>query len=781
MIDATDDSRRFERWSTGLVIGFAVGTPLHVAQAQDRGALEEITVTAQKRVENVQDVPISIAAVTGEKIATSHTLNLEALSGLVPNVQIGRFANNPTSAVFNIRGMGAIEPDPYAGSAVTVVIDGVPQVFNMISLPNMFDIERVEILRGPQGTLFGANTTGGVVNIVTKQPTGETGGSASVSIGNYDRVDANASFDFPIIEDVLAGKIAVIHHTQDGWHTNIVDRTSMGDQSVTALRGALKWTASDTVDVTLIAEIDEGRNGSPIVVQGGTFGDPALGIPGDIQYLNAPPGTQPPGNELPQYESPCVPAGTMCKAPDKYYAANNSVPDRDYNDIYAGTLTVNWDSPFGEIVSITGYKEFTQDNWTDQDGTLLFQDDTHRVTEGSQFTQEIRDTFDVSDTFRMTVGGFFSYDEYEHSQNFRIEFAAPGFRQLSTQDQERTSYSLFAQGYWDLTSNLTLQAGIRGTIEETKMVSTIDNFVNFIFDEDGNIIGAAPGIFTGDTPVGGFVAAPPEESWENVGGKLGLDYRLSDDLMVYGYVARGFKSGGFTGRISLPSSIGPYDPEYVTTFELGMKADWLDNRLRTNLAVFFNQYDDLQLSQIIFVEVDGVLVNDNTILNAANAETYGLELEIEAAPTENLRLNASVAYLNAEYTEFDYLQPDGSTLDLTGERLQNAPEVTASAGFTFSIPAGRGLFELGVQDRYTDSKFNTSLLNTARSKIQATNYVDANIDWYPDANGSLSFSIWGRNLADERYIAAVFDAPGTLGLVNYEPPRQYGFTVRYDW
>lgn len=733
--------------------------------------LETIIVTAQKAAENVQTVPISVSAVTGAAIETAHTINLEAMTGAVPNVQIGHFSNTPTGAVFSIRGMGVIEPDPYAGQTVTVVVDGIPQVFNMTSLVDLFDIERIEVLRGPQGTLFGANTTGGVVNIVTRQPTGQDGVRAQVSVGNYDRLDANMAIDFPITS-TLAGKISATHHSESGWTTNVVDGSSMGDQNITALRGYLKWTPSDTFDATLIQEVDRGRNGSPIVIQGG--------LPGEAEYV--PPGTQFPGQWRGQYPSPCMPGGNPCHAPDKYYSANNSVPDKDDYNIYATTLTMNWESGIGDLVSITGYKRFNEDNYTDQDGTVVWTDDTHRVTHGYQVTQELRDTINPTDSIRLILGGFASYDYYHHLQNFRIEGFAHGIRQPSTQDQIRRSYSLFGQGFFNLTDKLRLQAGVRGTKEKTRMIATLDTCANLQFDESGNVVGMGDAVFTGDTcGLGGFTAKG-EDTWNNVGGKIGLDYQVTDTFMVYGYIAHGFKSGGFTGRLAIPEDIGPYDPEKVNTLEVGLKADWFDNRLRTNLALFFNKYKDLQLAQIYFTN-DDPPKQGNTILNAADAETKGAELEITAVPVERLNINFAIAYLNAEYTKFDYQLPggEGDVIDLKGEDLQNAPEITGSAGINYEFQVGAGYLGFGLQDRYTGSKYFTSLLNTPRSKIQSTNYIDANVDWRPSDDSKFDVSFWVRNLADKRYIASVFDAPGTLGLVNYMPPREFGMTINYKY
>ena len=375
-----------------------------IALAQDGGArqakssaIDEIMVTAQKKVENIQTVPITVTAVTGKKIEDMQAVDLYSLQGYLPNVQIQPFSNTPNSTVFSIRGMGIIEPDPYAGTTVTIVKDGIPQYFHMTSALDLFDIERIEVLRGPQGTLFGANSTGGVINVVTAQPTGEWGGKAEITVGNYKRLDVKGAVDFPIVEDALAGKVSFYHHGRNGFHTNLFTGEDMDKRDVTSIRTYLKHDKGGDFDATLIFELLRSRNGAPVVVMGTLAGEAEFN----------PPGIMPPGSVLAQVPSVCQP-GLPCRATkDSYFSANNSTSNISNMDAYSGTLTANWDTSIGTITSITGYKRFELDENTDQDGGVLFLSDTHRVTEGWQFTQELRDSFQVNDAIDMIVGVYF--------------------------------------------------------------------------------------------------------------------------------------------------------------------------------------------------------------------------------------------------------------------------------------------------------------------------------------------------------------------------------------
>jgi iron complex outermembrane recepter protein len=745
------------------------------APAADEG-IADIVVTAQKKSENLQNVPISVAAVTGATIADLHASTLQGIQGTVPNVSIGNFSNTPNNAVFSIRGIGVIEPDPYAGNTVAVVVDGVPQYFSIGALLDLYDVDRIEILRGPQGTLFGANTTGGVVNVVNAQPTQDFGGKLDVSYGNYRHFTLGGVLNAPLSEK-LAARISVQHDERKGFITNVVDGSDLGKRNVTIFRAALKYSSGSDFDATLSGEYDRGRNGAPVVVAGD--------LPGEAEFV--------PAGFRNQYVSPCLPAGSRCRAPDKYLSARQGVPDISNVDTYRGTLTLNArNTAIGDITSITGYKQFKQFEFTDQDGTPIFLDDTRRQTKGWQYSQELRTDIHASDRLELLLGGFYLKTHYDHFQHFRIEFAAPitydtvlntvtkgfpGLFQRNLQEQSNYSASGFAQAYFKLTDQLKLQAGIRYTHEQTIMkASTLTSF--------------APGgvtTFDGTAPDGTpnaliSLVAPPisGRSWNNVGWKLGLDYKPSDNVLLYASWARGFKSGGFTGRIGIAQDIGPYNPEHLDTYEIGIKTDLLDKHLRANLTGFYNNYRDIQLAQIYFRGSGANLVQGNTIINAANAHIKGFELEVTAAPTSGLTLRSSLAYLDATYSRFPFLLPSGATLNLKGQRLQNAPKWTASASATYKFPLAGGNGRINAQYTYTSEKLETSIIDTRRASVQPTHYVNGNIDWSP-AGDAFTIGVWVRNLFDKHYTASVFDAPGTLGLVNYASPREFGVSAGYKF
>ncbi|MBA4355168.1 MAG: TonB-dependent receptor, partial [Novosphingobium sp.] len=641
------------------------------AQAEDAstgGGISEIIVTAQKKAESIQSVPISIAAVSGEQLSAMNVTTLQALQGSVPNVQIDNFANTPNNAVFTIRGIGVIEPDPYAGNTVSIVVDGVPQFFSMGALLDTYDTGRVEILRGPQGTLFGANTTGGVVNVVTNQPTGEYGGYIKGTYGNWNRFDFNAAIEVPLAKDLVSVKVAGIHTQRDGWTTNVWNGEDMGRKNVDAVRGQIYITPNPDLTITLQGEYVEARNGAPIVVNGG--------LPGEANYV--PEGTFWNGAKLPMYRSPCATAGKPCVAPDEYLSGNNEVPDQSdmTTKFFIGTIQYD-NTPLGDITAITGYKRFTLFEYTDQDGTAKTNNATRRQTKGWQFSQELRTAVEVGDSFNAVAGVFYLKTDYNHYQMYHLDFALPGLIQYNVQDQGTESLSAFVQTYTQLTDALKLSAGIRYTHDSVDARSTLDTGL-------GSEALTSPNFDKFDVTFPGSLDVGGKKSWNNVGWKIGLDYEVGQNQLLYASWARGFKSGGFTGRIGVAADGDtPYNPEKVDTFEAGLKADFLDRHLRTNISVFYTKYRDMQVAQIYFDPDTNV--QGNRILNAAESEIKGFELEVQAVPVEGLTLRGSLAYLDTKYKSFLYFDPvAGTTLDLEGFALQNAPKWASTLGANFT-------------------------------------------------------------------------------------------------
>ena len=323
------------------------------------GYLEEVTVTAEKRESNIQDVPFSVSAVSGESLSRFQYKDFKDLNGTIPNVEFTQITNVSLNLAPSIRGIGSTNnPDPYTGTEVAVVIDGVVQGTRLLGLSDQFDVERVEVLRGPQGTLFGADTLGGVVNVVSKQPTGKLGMYGNVSLGNYDQVNAAAAFNFPIISDVLAGKISISHRERDGFYTNLLDGSDLMWVNTTKARGYLRYTPNDDVVATLTVGKDRVRNGADVAAN--------VATPGEVFYR--------PGIEN-----------------NVRFKLNSDAPSPNDANLELYTLNVDWNAGrLGKITAITNYTEFDAFNVQDVDELPEFILDAGRDLKSHQWSGEVR-------------------------------------------------------------------------------------------------------------------------------------------------------------------------------------------------------------------------------------------------------------------------------------------------------------------------------------------------------------------------------------------------------
>jgi iron complex outermembrane receptor protein len=751
----------------------ASAAPAQVSPAAS-AALQEVIVTAQKRSENIQSVPISVTAVSAEAISQMHATDLQDLQGTLPNVQLDHFSSTPNSAAIYIRGIGVNDPDPYTGNTVSIVVDGVPQYFSDGALVDLLDISRIEVLRGPQGTLFGANSTGGAINVISAAPDNKLGGDGEVTLGNFSRVDVKGAVTIPM-SDSLSARFSVLHHQEDGFVTNIVNGRPMGDQSLNLFRASLKWRPTEDFAATLISEYDRTDNGSGPEINGA--------VPGERRYL--PPGTVLSNALLPMYQSPCVSLNQPCHAPATFYGAiDQQVPDSSDLDNLRETLTLNWHgTPIGDLTAITGYRHFKLDDFGDTNSTPVVGNALYRPTRGWQFSQELRDDIKWMSIFNSTLGVFYLDDHYHQIQNLLTQSTAPGFSQINIQDQGNHSISAFAQNYLNITSKLRLQAGVRFTSEYTSMKVDQSSLTNpsGVAQFNGGIVTA-------------HLAAHGAHTWNDEGWKVGLDYQALDHAMLYAYWARGFKSGGFVGRISTPAAIGPFNPELVDTYEGGIKTDLLDRRLRFNADVFYTNYRDMQLPQINYLpNAQGVVVQANTVLNVPRAMSRGVELETIFQPIAALTLNASAAYLDAKYLDFCFVDttyhPASGQSDpgcpmtsivlrnMNGFALQNSPPWTATAGATYQFKVGPGTASAHVLYSFTAKKYLSAINDSPRATIQPKHLANANLDWTPN-NGNWTISLWSTNIFDRHYIQQSLDLPGQWALVLYDPPRQFGGTVK---
>ena len=763
----TSQSRFMYRILPFAVVAFAFyAAPASHALAQEsnENVLEEITVTARKVEERLQETPLSVSAFTGADLAIRSITSLDQVSQITPNMSFFASAiSGKNSGQAYIRGVGQFDYILSTDPGVGVYVDGVYLARSLGSILDLVDIERVEILRGPQGTLYGKNTVGGAIDVITRKPTQEQEGYAEVKVGSYDRFDVRASLSGPIVKDVLSAKLAVSGRNADGFGHRPLTGERPGDEDSKAVRAVLNWTPTDRLSVLLTGDytrVDE--QFSHHHTEAINTAAPLVGLHNAL---------------LPPYD-------------ERYITSDPFVDlstDRNFNDqkIWGVSGTITWQGEGLTVKSITAYRDMDVAFGTDPDGSpeIIIDEEDHN--EQDQLSQELQLSglaFDerlnwVAGLYYLHEDGHATFDIRVHSDLFPALEALPGafiplapvpcppppgvplpcvggagnplnmifdLDQFNTLEQTTKSKSVYAQGSWDFSGKLRGTYGIRYTDEKKNFFTS-----SYI------------------TRSGFFLLAPTtdRDSWNDVSHRFGLDYQWTEDLMTYISAAKGFKSGGFNGRARAVNEVQSFEPEEMWSYEAGFKSEWADHRLRLNGAVFYNDYTDLQFTLSSVVNgLQSIVVG-----NAAEAEVKGFELELQALPVERLNLVASVGYLDSKYTKVD----PGAEIT-TANKLIGAPEWTASAGAEYAVPLGSG----------GDLKLRADYSYRSKVYFDAVNTESTAQDGYGLWNLRATFESAGQtwaiaagltNAADKTYKSMGVGVLESLGFSSaiYGRPREW--------
>jgi iron complex outermembrane receptor protein len=449
----------------------------------------------------------------------------------------------------------------------------------------------------------------------------------------------------------------------------------------------------------------------------------------------------------------------------------SDVPDKHDSDSYGATLTAEWESGIGEMTSITNVAKWSSRGYQDIDGIDLYGYAQVGNTRGWQASQELRNVIRPRDDIEVLFGLYAQRWHYDSDGQAWVAFVSEQLIDVTLAEQNTNNFAAFSQLYWDLSDRMRLQVGLRASHEEVEMgrenIAYLQPAGTDPFKGYGNLVGAIRQPGDPNNPY-----ASGKESWSNIGGKIGLDYRLNGAQMLYGYYARGFKSGGFNGRISRAEDIGPFDPEYVDSVELGMKSDLLDDRLRVNVALFYNLWQDMQVTDVYF---DGP-VQHSQIVNAAKAKTRGVEVESQIVVSDQLRIDASLGYLRADYEDFKIA---GGTLVYDGRQLPYAPKFNGSLTGTYTFPFASGASSVVLQVSHNGERWG-NYTQSPSERLGKVTLVNGNFSWSP-AGEQWTLSLWGRNLLDEKYTSLALDAPPlfTEGLLGN--PREYGVDVKFKF
>jgi iron complex outermembrane recepter protein len=734
--------------------------PAVQAQNESARTLEEITVTARQRTESLQGVPVAVTVMDESMLQKTFVQNLGELGDYAPNVTIGTVPGF-TAASIAIRGVSTGDIPSTFDPAVTVAVDGFYLGHYQASLLDMFDIQQVEVLRGPQGTLFGKNTIGGVINVTTKNPSGDFGVQAKARVGNEGRQDIMAAIDLPIVDDVLAARVSVQQFNFDGFYENTFNGKDAGGQDLLAARAKLLWNPTDTFEALLSFEYIDDDSDTPMVINTTTQ---------EKFFYGAVPGR---GAGGPANVPLGDPFKTGLVTPKQHTAgfAESKNTDGHEEEVEGVYLTLNWDLMGGILTSITGYRGVDSDYYNDYVGEPAAIYATIRSVYRDTYSQEIRFAGNT-DNLDYVVGGYYQQNDmdYENYTSLGPDHPFAGFDPnipvggallIADGSQEATSYAIFGEGTYAVSDAMSFTAGIRYSDE----------------DKDFEL-----------SPLGFPTEARVDESesWDDITYRLGVDYQMSDDTMVYASFSTGFKSGGFNEQAgTLGSAANSFDPEEAESFEVGMKADLLDNTLRLNLAAFYVEYTDLQVDSVVPVPGVG---QESIITNAGEVSSYGLEADIMWLATDNLTFDATLGLLDAEYDKFfcdrdqdAAISPDPTPdVDCSDYDVKRTPDTTASLGATYSFEIGNGgLTDLNINATYTDSFYN-DIINSESSEHEEVTLLNASVSYF-SANEKFRVAVFGRNLTDEEYQTSGLSVAQLWNFSTYGNPLTYGLEVEFNF
>ncbi len=669
--------------------------------ASDTGAVREIVVTGRLREENLQETPLAISAVDAQSIENSVITDLTGVQKFLPNVQLGRIAFSGNSLSASIRGISFADLEKTFDPAIGVAIDGVFLGTNTGANVDFYDIESVEVLRGPQGTLFGRNTVGGVISVRRTKPTGEFGARLHARYGSFNTLDFDAVVNLPKIGDAISTKIYGLRRTSDSFTRNRA--TGKREEGRDYYSVGVSMLAEAGADTTILGTLeymkDRSTYPSNINLTKGT-GLP-FGAGGTICDLTRSIGLG---------ELGCDTLGVLRQRPERFKFANSSIPFQSFIDGWSASLELKSKIGRFNVTAVTGYRDTNDSLLEENSGAPLLPLGpgvsvpfvvAARDQDYKQFSQELRIQGDISDRVDIVAGIYYLDTKY----NIR-PLPVPGLPlatfyllggpvQNIVSSQKLKSFAIFAESIVKLGNDVRLTVGGRYTTE-TKRFAT-------------NYSLPPTAAFTSN-----LKAKFDDPTWRFI-----LDWKPNDDTMLYASWSRGFRSGGFNGRGTTPTSLGPYDPEKVDSYEIGLKADFAGGLFRFNPTIFQADYDNKQ--EEILRAAAGGAGTETVVQNAASARIRGIELEMQARPSPELTLRASGAYLDAKYRSFllpDLTRPGNPLIDVSATRnFRRAPKYTFNAGADYLREIGGGnSLSFTIDYAYTGSSFVSAITDTTGAK-----------------------------------------------------------------
>jgi iron complex outermembrane receptor protein len=731
------------------VLGVLASAAAQPALAAEGAVLEEITVTAEKRVSTVQETPISIAAFTGEDLAEAGVVDSYGLANVTPGLTIQKEVIGKVV----IRGVGTENYTVGSDPGVAIHKDGAYIARSSVAIFDFFDVSRVEVLRGPQGTLYGRNATGGVINIISNEPSEEFGGYIKADVGEYSKMRFEGAVTGSLGAPQVTGRLSFLYAERDGYTENLFpgspgipadpnfgfpgtppltnassrDVDELDNQELWGLRGQVNISIGDSADLLLQAEI---------------LRDDSL--PPAFKYFDSAPWFNPAVDlDLPDLRE--VSQGFEEAIP----GTNRTVPSFGRADQDAFLARLTWDFGGTSFTSLTSYRTIDFSWINDGDGFDTYFVTYFQTDESEQFTQEFQLASNTDAKLQWILGAFYLDEEAKTFTGipFVLPFFGPAPYILWDGKSETQAYGLYAQGTYAFSDKLKLTVGARYNKDE-KQGDLVYNTFGFVVEPEA-AIGAPPGTTWAEVL---------DDDWDATTPKVALDYQFTDDVMGYVSATRGFKSGGFNLLAGQP----PYDPEKLWSYEAGVKTRWADGRVIANLSAFYYDYEDMQV---------GKVVNTSAVVtNAAAATIMGAEAELRALLGGGFEANVGLSFLDTEYDEFLTEDPywvgtpgcgtlvaAPNEVNLKGCQLPRAPEFQGVVGLSWTTPMPNGgSLTLRGDYSYRDDQYFTQFNRDVVAQ-DAYGLVGARVT-YTAPDDKFFLTLYGDNLTDEEYFVTVLES-----------------------
>ncbi len=709
---------------SALVIGAIAIQDIQTAFAEI--SMEEIVVRARKRDENIQDIPIAITAFSGNFLKDRGTSSLDEIAGLVPNMTSGGTGSS-ASNVFSIRGLSTTANNPGIETGIGLYVDEVYIGRSFAFMSTLMDIDRVEVLRGPQGTLFGRNTVGGAISVFTALPKDHFEASADATYGNYDLVQVRGEVGGPLVADKVFAKISAAYRERDGYLEDFATGAKYNNEDTWSTRAKILVKASENLEMILTGDYTTDDNITDIMdVRSG-----ALAGADAFPLTDRKIGTD--------FES---------------FAGREN---------YGVSGQLNWKTDNYELTSVTAYRSHETDGLLDQDFSVADVSFTGRREKQSQFSQELRLSSSASNRFNYILGVYYFHQSEDAltTANLGADVLGAGETAFTSADVKGDAWAGFGSFNYDISDRIALSGGLRYTYEDKKI-----NYAQTL--SDGAFLMPILGIAVPIAPL------TNDLSDSAVTGNVSLSYKPVDDVTLYASYGRGYKSGGFNATLlGVSQSDLSFAPEYLDSYEIGLKTSWLEDRVRLNIAAFYMDYSDKQeqtLSGTTFI-----------VSNSSSARSKGFEVELAARPHEQLEFTGGFGYTDAYYSNYPGCSVDGvgDPVDCSGNRLQNAPKYTANFAARFDQPVSSNLNFYAQGDISYRSTSFLQVENTPQYIHDKLTLVNARIG-FENADKAWNIAFWGKNIFNTEREVLSFDFLGT-DYAYLNAPRTYGIELRVKY